>query len=105
MPFTPQTVDHLVSRIQYVQEILGQTILVENPSRYFDYKTSTLQEWTFLNDIAKKSGCDILLDINNVYVTAYNQGFSAEEYINHIHPEAVKQFHLAGFSDEKNPSF
>ena len=100
LPFTQDAIDHVVSRIQYVQDILGQPLLIENPSRYFDYKASTLDEWTFLNTIAEKSGCFILLDINNIYVTAYNHGFSAQTYLHQIKPAYVKQFHLAGFSNE-----
>lgn len=105
LPFTPDTVEHVVSRIQYVQELLGRPILVENPSRYFDYAASTLDEWTFLNTIAQKSGCFILLDINNIHVTAYNHGFSAITYMNNLEPAYVQQFHLAGFSDETHYLF
>lgn len=105
LPLTKESVDHVSVRIQQVQDFLGQRILIENPSSYFQYQYDEMPEWAFINLIAEKADCYILLDINNVYVTAFNHGFDAYEYLNHITTHRVKQFHMAGYSDEKTHLF
>ncbi len=100
LPFTEEAIQHVVTRIRQVQDSLQQPILIENPSRYLDYTISELTEWEFMNAIADAADCFILLDINNVYVTAHNQRFDPVTYIQQINPSRVKQFHLAGYTDK-----
>ena len=99
LPFTEEAIRHLVSRISYVQEFLGRRILIENVSTYVTFRHSTIPEWEFLAEIARRSGCGILLDLNNIYVNAFNHGFDPFEYIRGVPAAAVGQFHLAGHTD------
>jgi uncharacterized protein len=99
LPFTEEAVRHVASRVSQVQEILGRRIMLENVSSYLTFRDSTMTEWQFVNAVAEEADCAILLDINNIYVSAFNHGFSADEYLNAISPERVGQFHLAGFTD------
>ncbi len=96
LPFTKESVDHIVPRVEEVQNYLGRKILLENASTYVSVKNPEMKEWEFLTEIVKRSGCGILLDINNIYVNAHNHSFSAREYIDSISIEDVGQFHLAG---------
>lgn len=96
MPYTEEALWHVVERIRQVQGFLNRRILLENVSSYLTYTQSTLTEWEFLSAIANEADCHILLDINNIYVSAYNHGFDPLEYINNIPVERVIQFHLAG---------
>jgi len=100
LPFTEEALKHIVKRITQVQEFLGKRILIENVSSYITYKHSHMPEWEFLANISKKSGCGILLDINNIYVNAVNHKLDAHEYINSIPVECVGQFHLAGHTNK-----
>jgi hypothetical protein len=99
LPYTEEAVKHVVERVQRVQDFLGRQILLENVSSYLSYNTSEMQEWAFLSEISALADCRILLDINNIYVSSRNHGFSAEDYLAGIDPERVQQFHLAGHSD------
>ena len=99
LPYTPAVVAHVAERVQRVQEILGRRILLENVSTYFEYRESVMPEWEFLTQIAERADCGILLDINNIYVSAFNHGLSATQYIDAVPPQRVHQFHLAGHSD------
>ncbi len=99
LPYTDETVNHIVSRIQQVQEFLGQRILIENVSSYINYKQSTLTEWEFLTEISERADCFILLDVNNIYVSSVNHEFDPLAYINSIPSERIYQIHLAGHSD------
>lgn len=98
LPHTEELVTHLVSRIQQVQEYLRRQILIENVSRYVNFSQSTLSEQDFLISIAKQSGCGILLDINNIYVTATNLGEDPQAFIHAIPQQLVQEIHLAGFT-------
>lgn len=98
LPYNEETLQHLVSRIQQVQDYLGRQILIENISSYVELKEATRSEWDFLKEIASQSGCGILLDINNVYVSATNHGFSPDEYILAMPPQFIQEIHLAGFT-------
>ncbi|MBS0358738.1 MAG: DUF692 domain-containing protein [Proteobacteria bacterium] len=102
LPYTEEALNHVVARVEQVQEILGTQILLENVSSYITYRESTMTEWEFLTEISKKSGCLILLDINNIYVSAYNHHFDCQKYLNHIPVDRVAQFHMAGCKDYKN---
>ena len=96
LPYTEEAVQHVVSRVNQVQDFLGRRILLENVSSYVTYKQSQLTEWEFLAHIAEQADCLILLDINNIYVSSFNHGFDPAEYLNGIPIERVQQFHLAG---------
>jgi uncharacterized protein (UPF0276 family) len=96
LPYTEEALGHVVQRIQQVQEFLGRRILIENPSSYVAFSDSPIPEWEFLAALAEQADCLILLDINNVYVSAFNHGFDALRYIDHIPTGRVFQFHLAG---------
>jgi len=96
LPYTDEALSHVVSRVQQVQEHLRRRILLENVSSYFEYSHSCIPEPEFLGEIARRSGCGILLDINNVYVSAFNHGFDAAQYLQAIPAPAVQEIHLAG---------
>jgi uncharacterized protein (UPF0276 family) len=98
MPYTEEAIRHIASRVEAVQEFLGRRILLENVSSYVSYRESELTEWEFLAEIARRADCLILLDVNNVYVSAFNHGFDAERYLAGVPPERVQQIHLAGHS-------
>lgn len=99
LPFTEEAICHLVPRVQEVQEKLRRPILLENVSSYVTYRHSVIPEWEFLSEVARRSGCGILLDLNNIYVNARNHGFSPESYLRGVESARVAQFHLAGHSD------
>ncbi|MBU1190155.1 MAG: DUF692 domain-containing protein [Gammaproteobacteria bacterium] len=96
LPYTEEAIQHVASRVAQVQDILGRQILLENVSSYVTYCDSQLAEWDFLNAIAEAADCLILLDINNIHVSAFNHGFKPQEYLDGIAPQRVRQFHLAG---------
>ncbi len=99
LPFTEEVVRHIAGRVAQVQEFLKRRILLENISTYVTAKHSTMPEWEFLTAIAERSGCGILLDLNNIYVNAYNHQFDPHEYLRRIPGELVGQFHLAGHTN------
>jgi uncharacterized protein (UPF0276 family) len=99
LPYNEEAINHVALRVQRVQDYLGRQILLENVSSYLTYNSSEMSEWQFLSEIAALADCRILLDINNIYVSSRNHGFSAQEYISAIDPDRVQQFHLAGHSD------
>lgn len=96
LPYTAEAVRHVAGRVTQVQDILGRRILLENVSSYLTYSSSEMDEWQFLAAIAEEADCHILLDINNIYVSAYNHGFDAETYLERVPAHRVRQFHLAG---------
>lgn len=99
MPYTEEAIQHIVERVQQVQDFLGRPFLLENVSSYISYTESEMSEWDFYSEVVKRSGCLMLLDINNIYVSSRNHHFNAEDYLNSIDPKYVRQFHLAGHSD------
>ncbi|ACA88318.1 MNIO family bufferin maturase [Shewanella woodyi] len=99
LPYTEETIKHVAERVRQVQDFLGRRILLENVSSYLSYQDSTMDEWAFLNAVAEQADCLILLDINNIYVSARNHNFDPVTYLNKIDPKRVQQFHLAGHSD------
>lgn len=96
LPYTEEAVNHVVQRVQQVQEYLNRQIMLENVSSYVTYRQSEMTEWEFLTAIAKKADCLILLDINNIFVNAFNHQFDPREYLSYMPPDRVKQFHIAG---------
>ncbi len=99
LPYTGEALSHVVSRVERVQDFLGRRILLENVSSYMRYPHSEMPEWTFLAEVAEQADCLILLDINNIYVSARNHGFDPVAYLRAIPVERVWQFHLAGHTD------
>jgi uncharacterized protein (UPF0276 family) len=99
VPYTEESLRHVVERIRVVQDFLERPLVLENPSSYVEFKTSTLTEWEFIRRMAEEADCGLLLDVNNVYVSAKNHGFDAVEFIEAIPPERVVQYHLAGHTD------
>lgn len=99
LPYTEEALRHVVERVRRVQDFLGRRILLENVSSYITYTTSALQEWEFLNAVAAEADCLLLLDINNIHVSACNHGFDPQLYLQQIAPERVWQLHLAGHLD------
>jgi uncharacterized protein (UPF0276 family) len=97
LPYTEEALDHVVERIERVQERLARRILVENVSSYVTFGHSTIPEWEFVGAAARRSGCGVLLDVNNVWVNSVNHGLDARGYIASIDAESVGEIHLAGF--------
>lgn len=99
LPYTESVLRHVVARVHAIQELLGRRILLENVSSYVAFKGAEMTEWEFLAQVARRADCLILLDINNIYVSAHNHGFAPEDYLAGIPAERVQQIHLAGHSD------
>lgn len=99
LPLTEQSLQHVAERIHKVQDILQRPLVIENPSTYLEFQNSTMTEWAFLSALVEKTNCGLLLDVNNVYVSAYNHGFSAENYINNLPHKNIVQIHIAGPTD------
>lgn len=100
LPYTEETVRHVAQRVSQVQDHLGQRILLENVSSYVAFRDSEFTEWEFLRKVAEQADCLILLDINNIHVSAFNHNFDPYDYLAGIPVERVYQFHLAGHSYE-----
>lgn len=98
LPWTEEALAVLVAHIDETQAALKRAILIENPSSYLSFRHSEMPEWAFLVEAVKRSGCELLLDINNVYVSARNLGFDARDYLAAIPADAVAEIHLAGHS-------
>ncbi|WP_179712790.1 MNIO family bufferin maturase [Paraburkholderia bryophila] len=105
VPYTAQSLARVADHIDQVQEVLGRQMLLENPSTYLAFEESTYPETDFIAAVAQRTGCGLLLDVNNVYVASINQQRDPFAYIDHYPLSAVQQFHLAGHAreaDEKN---
>jgi uncharacterized protein (UPF0276 family) len=101
LPLTEEAAVHVASRIRQVQDRLGREILVENISTYVRLGESAMPEWEFATSVARRSGCRLLLDVNNIWVNAANHGFDPERYVDVIDPALVGEIHLGGF--ERTP--
>jgi uncharacterized protein (UPF0276 family) len=99
IPFTEESLAHVVGRVRVVQELLERPLVLENPSSYVDYAASTMTEWQFLAELAQAADCGLLLDVNNVYVSSVNHEFDPLEYLRALPHERVVQMHLAGHTD------
>ena len=99
LPYTREAIEHVASRIVQVQDYLGRRILIENVSSYVNFNQSEMTEWEFLNEVAERADCLLLLDVNNIYVSGFNHGFDPREYIDAIPGQRVQQIHLAGHSN------
>jgi uncharacterized protein len=96
LPYTEEALGVICGHVQETQDFLDRRILVENPSTYLQFTYSTIPEWEFVAEISRRTGCGLLLDVNNVYVSACNHGFDAYEYIEAMPGDAVREIHLAG---------
>ncbi len=96
LPRTEAALRHLVARVAAVQDYLGRQILVENVSSYLEFEGAEMAEWDFLVQLARRAGCRILLDVNNIYVSAENHGFAALDYLDAVPAGLVGEVHLAG---------
>jgi uncharacterized protein len=100
LPYTEEALAHVVRRVEQVQERLGRQILLENVSSYVAFRGSTMPEWEFLSEVARRADCGILLDVNNIYVSARNHRLDPLDYLAGVPKDRVGQFHLAGHSDK-----
>jgi uncharacterized protein (UPF0276 family) len=100
LPYTEETLQILVDHIREVQDGLGRSYLVENPSTYFGFKRSTMTEPEFLCELVRRTGCQLLCDVSNVYLSAHNMRYDARQYINGMPAEAIGELHLGGFTAE-----
>lgn len=98
LPYTEEALAHFCHKVDRVQEVLGRQLLVENPSSYLSFNHSTIPEWEFLRAVQQRTGCGLLLDLNNIYVSSFNHRFDCQTYLDAIDPQTVKEIHLAGFT-------
>ena len=98
LPYTEEALELMVSRVQQVQEALGREFLVENVSSYLGYLGAEMPEWTFVAELVRRSGCGLLLDVNNIYVNSVNHGFDPRTYLRAMPHASVREIHLAGFT-------
>ncbi len=98
LPLTEETLGQVIAHVDQVQEVLRRRILIENPATYLRFAESAIAEPAFLAELARRSGCGLLLDVNNVYVSAHNHGFDANDYLRAFPMQAVGEMHLAGHS-------
>lgn len=100
MPYSQEALNHMVGRIQQVQDALGQRIVVENVSSYVTFQSDEMTEWEFLSEVVKRADCDLLCDVNNIYVSARNHQFDPIEYLKALPHDRIREIHLAGYEDE-----
>ena len=104
LPYTAQSLAHVCAHIDHVQERLGRRMLLENPATYVEFSASSMAENEFISQIVCRTGCGLLLDVNNVHVTSVNHGRNAREYILGLPLQAVAEVHLAGFAEAADSS-
>jgi uncharacterized protein len=102
LPYTPQTLSHVVDHIDHVQEVLGRRMLLENPSSYIAFVETSVSEVDFLSEIARRTGCGLLLDVNNVYVSGVNQAYDPLSYIHAFPLHLVGEIHLGGHDEDRD---
>ncbi|KQZ55500.1 hypothetical protein ASD63_26580 [Ensifer sp. Root558] len=102
LPYTEATVARVSDHIDEVQDAIGRRLLLENPSTYVTFQDSTMSETVFIRELVKRTGCGLLLDINNVFVSATNQGYSALAYLDDFPLEHVGEIHLAGHAEQQD---
>ncbi len=99
MPYSEESLSHMVARISQVQDFLGEQILIENVSSYMKFAETTLDEVGFISELAEQADCLLLIDVNNIYVNHINQGIDTDNYLSRLPYERVREVHLAGFDD------
>ena len=103
LPYTEEALAHFGTRVTQAQDYLGRELLIENPSSYLQYTESAIPEWEFLAALARASGCGLLLDVNNLYVSSQNHGFDAHRYLQALPAAAIREIHLAGYTVNRYP--
>ncbi len=98
LPMTEESLAVVCRHVDQVQSVMKRRILVENPSTYLRFRHSTIPEWEFMTAVAERTGCGILCDVNNIYVSAHNHGWDASTYLAALPPAAIGEIHLAGHS-------
>lgn len=101
VPYTKESLANFCGHVKQTQDYIGRQILIENPSSYIRFVDSTIPEWDFFAAIPEQTGCGLLLDINNIYVSCFNHGYIASDYLSVINPDFVKEYHLAGYAHKK----
>ncbi|MEQ8285628.1 DUF692 domain-containing protein [Thalassospira sp.] len=101
-PMTKTSLDQLVAAISHVQDYIGRRILIENPTSYMALPQNSIPELDFITEAAQRSGCGLLMDVNNVYISAHNLGFDAKEFIDAVPADLVGEIHLAGHERDAN---
>ena len=96
MPLTEEDLQAVCDNIDHAQNVLGRAMLFENPSSYLTFPEGEMSEWDFLTEMTRRTGCYLLLDVNNIYVSSKNHGFAAEDYLSGLPLDRVRQMHLAG---------
>ena len=99
VPYTDEALAMVCRNIDMAQEILGRSMLFENPSSYVAFEGATMTEWEFIAEMSRRTGCGLLLDVNNVFVSAGNHGFDAHAFLRGIPANRVRQVHLAGHTE------
>lgn len=99
LPYSEASLRHLEGRVAEVQEAIGRPLLLENVSSYVSYRADEMSEWAFIAELIGRTGCELLLDVNNVYVSSVNHGFNPQHFIDAMPAAAVRQIHLAGHED------
>ena len=99
LPYTEEALEIVCANIMNAQDTLGRSMLFENPSSYLAFPEDEMREWEFIAEMARRTGCYLLLDVNNIYVSAHNHGFDAREYLRGLPHDRVRQIHLAGHTD------
>lgn len=97
LPYSEEALHHVAQRVMQAQEYLGRQLLIENVTAYVTFQDSVMPEWVFINELARMTGCGILLDVNNVYVNSVNHQCDAQQFLTQIEGEYVQEIHLAGF--------
>jgi len=107
LPYDAEALRLVAAHVRELQDFLGRPYLVENPSSYVGFRTSTMRETEFLSELVSRTGCKLLCDVSNAYVSAHNMGYDAHQYIDGLPADAIAEFHLGGYTpeeDEANPS-
>ena len=102
IPYNQETLAHCVQRVLHIQEILGERLLVENVSSYMTFQNSDMSEIEFIRALAEQADCDLLIDVNNIYVNHLNHGLDGEAYIDQLPIDRVQEVHLAGYQQQEN---
>lgn len=105
LPYTEEALTHFANRVGQVQDYLGRRLLIENPSSYMAFKDVDMTESVFLQELVKRADCDLLFDVNNVYVSGKNHGFDPVEYLHALPAHRVREIHLAGYEEQDNYLF
>ena len=101
VPYNKEALKHVVDRVNQVQDFLGRPFTLENVSSYVTFGESEMSEWDFVSEVSERTGCWLLFDVNNVYVSAFNHDFAADDFLNGVPKDRIVQFHVAGHSHEE----